>query len=86
MRERLLLDANKWFPICHPKNPPPLYTKTFFRTLREFPQKQPPGQKNIGCGVVGLNEILDTMLAYQLWLPKDFIRNKTASKGSHFED
>jgi hypothetical protein len=74
-----------WIPICHPVDHPPLCTKTFYSDAAGFP-KHATWRNNIGCGVVGLDEVDDTCLAFQLWWPKDFITTKTDNKGSRFGD
>jgi hypothetical protein len=40
----------------------------------------------IGCGVLGLDEKNQTILGYQRWWPKEFIRHKTDNKGNRFRN
>jgi hypothetical protein len=83
--KNFLLDNANWCPICHPSYPPPICTKTFYLGAAGF-RRNTTWTSQIGCGVVGLNEILDTCLAFQFWWPKKFISEKTDSKGSLFGD
>jgi hypothetical protein len=78
-----LLDSEKWSPISHPPHHPPICTKKFFTDAAGLP-KGVKWKSNIGCGVVGVDESSDTMLAFQLWWPKEFITNKMDSKGCRF--
>jgi hypothetical protein len=78
-----LLDSEKWSPISHPPHHPPICTKKFFTDAAGLP-KGVKWKCNIGCGVVGVDESSDTMLAFQLWWPKEFITNKMDSKGCRF--
>jgi hypothetical protein len=81
--KNFLLDEHPWFPICHPQHPPPLCTKVFFTDAAGFSAKT-SWTGNIGCGVVGISEEADTILAYQLWWPKPFITKERDRKGSRF--
>jgi hypothetical protein len=83
--KQFLLNVDNWLPICHPINHPPMYTKVFFSDAAGFHKKN-VWSSNIGCGVVGLAEDGNTLLAYQLWWPKNFIMTMVDNKGSRFGD
>jgi hypothetical protein len=83
--KNFLLDKLAWFPICQPQHPPPLCAKVFFTDAAGFSSKS-HWSGNIGCGVVGLNENQDTLLAFQLWWPKKFITEDRDNKGTRFGD
>jgi hypothetical protein len=83
--KNFLLDNVGWFPISHPQHPPPICTKVFFTDAAGFSSKS-RWSGNIGCGVVGLNENQDTLLAFQFWWPKKFITEAMDNKGKRFGD
>jgi hypothetical protein len=83
--KNFLLSEEKWFPICHPVSHPPICTKIFFTDAAGFP-KTGIWKENIGCGVIGLGEDSDTILAYQTWWPKKFITEMKDYKGVRFGD
>jgi hypothetical protein len=78
-----LLDSEKWYPICNPLNHPPICTKNFFTDAAGLPRNS-EWKGNIGCGVVGVDESSDTILAFQLWWPKEFVTSKKDNKGCRF--
>ena len=80
-----LQDKMIWHPIPSPREEPPLCTKVFVSDSAGFaPNSKWEG--NVGCGVVGLDEKGDTILTHQLFWPKDFITEKSDSKGKKFGD
>jgi hypothetical protein len=78
-----LSDMGNKMPIPHPLHEPPLCTKVFYSDAAGFP-KDSKRSSEIGCGVLGINETGNTMLAFQIWWPEAFARYKSDSKGSHF--
>jgi hypothetical protein len=78
-----LLDDRGWWPICRLQQAPPICTKVFFTDAAGLPRNT-TWKDNIGCGVIGVDEVLDTILAYQFWWPKDFISFARDSKNCRF--
>ncbi len=78
-----LSDVKNRLPIPHPLQEPPLCTKVFHSDAAGL-QKNSKSSDRIGCGILGINETGDTMLAFQLWWPDSFAKQKTDSKGSRF--
>ena len=78
-----LQNMNHGMPITPPRFDPPICTKVFCSDAAGFPKNGKWGTK-IGCGVVGVDELDDTMLAFQLWWPKDLMTQRKDSKGSKF--
>jgi hypothetical protein len=58
-----LMDKREWWPICRPQLAPPICTKTFFTDAAGMPRNKKWSTK-IGCGVLGVNEVGDTILTY----------------------
>ena len=91
--EQAIVDLQVWtgfirdtatgIPLPHPDHPPPMCTKTFTSDAAGLP-KNSKWESNIGCGVIGVDEIGDTMFVTQLWWPKDFITHHKDSKGCAF--
>jgi hypothetical protein len=69
-----LWDEQKWWLICHPQQASPICTNTFFTDAAGLPRNKTQTD-DIGCGVIGVDEISDTILAYQIWWPKKFFLN-----------
>jgi hypothetical protein len=78
-----LSDMENRMPIPHPNYGPPLCTKNFYSDAAGFPQNG-KWKGEIGCGVMGINELGDMMLAFQIWWPEAFAKIKTDSKGCRF--
>jgi hypothetical protein len=70
-------------PICPPSHEPPLCTKVFTSDAAGMPRG---GQwlGEIGCGIVGIDEKGDTVLAFQLWWNREMIEKHEDSKGSRY--
>ncbi len=81
--KNFLLDENTWWPICRPQQTPPICTKTFFTDAAGLPRNT-TWKDDIGCGVVGLSEVGDTILAYQVWWPKKFISISVDNKNCRY--
>jgi hypothetical protein len=77
-----LMNEN-WLPITHPRHSPPLCTKIFVSDAAGFADNS-KWDGEIGCGVVGLDEHGDTVLAHQLFWPKSFITETKDSLGKRF--
>jgi hypothetical protein len=65
-------DVDPWLPIPHPRKDPPLCTKTFVSDSAGFGRSS-KWEEDIGCGIIGLDEQGDTLIAHQLFWPRDFI-------------
>jgi hypothetical protein len=80
-----LSDKNPWLPIPHPRESPPLCTKNLVSDAAGF-SKGSKWEGQIGCGIVGLDERGDTILAHQIFWPRKFIENDSDRKGARFGD
>jgi hypothetical protein len=78
-----LLDLKNGMPIPQPNQEPPLCTKTFHSDAAGFP-KNGTWEGDIGCGLIGTDESGNTLLAFQLWWPKEMVTSKKDSKGSSY--
>jgi hypothetical protein len=81
--KNFLLDEQNWWPICRPQQAPPICTKTFFTDAAGLPRNT-TWKDDIGCGVVGVSEIGDTILAFQVWWPKKFISIAVDNKNCRY--
>jgi hypothetical protein len=80
-----LSDTDPWLPIPHPRESPPLCTKNFVSDAAGF-TKTSKWDGDIGCGIVGLGENGDTILAHQIFWPRGFIEKAKDRKGARFGD
>jgi hypothetical protein len=80
-----LSDVDPWLPIPHPREDPPLCTKTFVSDSAGFARSS-KWEGDIGCGIIGLDEQGDTLIVHQLFWPRDFIENKKDGKVAKFGD
>ena len=91
--EQALCDLKVWagfledlvndLPIPHPKEEPTMCTKSFHTDAAGFP-KNGIWEDDIGCGLLGTDELGNTLLVYQLWWPKETMVSKKDSKGSSY--
>jgi hypothetical protein len=81
--KNFLLDEIQFWPICRPQQSPPICTKVFYSDAAGLPRNT-TWKENIGCGVVGVDEVSDTILAFQFWWPKHFITLAKDSKDCRF--
>jgi hypothetical protein len=83
--KNFLLDDRQFWPICRPQQAPPICTKVFYSDAAGLPRNT-IWKDNIGCGVVGVDEVSDTILAFQFWWPKQFISIARDSKNCRFRE
>jgi hypothetical protein len=70
---------DKYIPIYHEPNEPPLGTLNFLSDVSGFSNNS-IRTPDIGCGLIGTNVDEDTILGYQLWWSKHLI---TKAKNIH---
>ncbi len=80
-----LSDIDPWLPIPHPREDPPLCTKTIVSDSAGFACSS-KWDGEIRCGIIGLDEQGDTLIAHQIFWPRDFIEKKKDGKGAKFGD
>ncbi len=72
-----------WLPIPHEKHEPPIACLNFWTDAAGFPDNA-IWTTNIGCEVYGSDINGETILAYQLWWPKNFITKNKDNQDKRF--